>query len=335
MIAEDDLIARHFAPIAGPGGFGLKDDAAILTPPAGHDLVLTKDMLVAGVHFFADDPPASIARKALRVNLSDLAAKGAEPAGFLLGLGLPDGIDDAWLAAFAQGLGADAASHGIALLGGDTVRSPGVLTLSITAFGLAPTGAMVRRTSARPGLMLAVTGTIGDAALGLRLRLQPNADWARALDEAQRQHLLDRYLHPQPRTALATVIRAHAVAAMDVSDGLVGDTLKLARAAIAPGEPASPLIRLGRVPLSPAARQALDHDPSLIEAIATGGDDYEVLMAVAPERIDALAGDAAALGCAVSVVGELTPAKDKPAWLDANGAPRTFARLRFEHGAEG
>ncbi len=335
MIPEDDLIARFFAPLAGPGGFGLKDDAAILSPPPGHDLVLTKDMLVAGVHFFADDPPGSIARKALRVNLSDLAAKGAEPAGFLLGLGLPDSIDDSWLAAFAEGLDADAARHAIPLLGGDTVRSPEALTLSITAFGIAPTGRMVRRTSARPGLILAVTGTIGDAALGLRLRLAPDAPWAKALEPGQRGHLLDRYLHPQPRNALAVTIREHATAAMDVSDGLVGDALKLARAALAPGEPASPLIRLGDIPLSPAARAALGHDPSLIEAIATGGDDYEVLMAVEADRIDALRRDAQALGCQVTAVGELLAPDAAPLWLDMDRSARRFRRLRFEHGSEG
>jgi thiamine-monophosphate kinase len=333
MIPEDDLIARHFAPIAGPGAFGLKDDAAILSPPAGHDLVLTKDMLVAGVHFFADDPPASIARKALRVNLSDLAAKGAEPAGFLLGLGLTDAIDDGWLAAFAAGLADDARAYALPLLGGDTVRSPGAVTLSVTALGYAPSGRMVRRTAARPGLLLAVTGTIGDAALGLKIRLDPQTPWALSLDDAARGHLLERYLHPQPRNALAGVIRAHAVAAMDVSDGLAGDALKLARAAIEPGQPASPIMRLADIPLSPAARTALQADPGLIETIATGGDDYEVLMAVEPASLPALQRETAALGCPVSLIGELMEPDQPPRWIGSDGEPVRFGRLRFEHGA--
>src|SRR5258707_123517 len=131
-LSEDDIIATCFAPIAGPGGLRLLDDAALLTPPAGVDLVLTTDALIAGVHFFAEDPAEAIAAKALRVNLSDLAAKGADPAGFLLTLALPVDWQPDWLTAFAGGLGADANSYGCPLLGGDTVRTPGPLTLSIT-----------------------------------------------------------------------------------------------------------------------------------------------------------------------------------------------------------
>ena len=137
-LSEDDLIATLFAPIAGAGGLGLRDDAAVLAAPPGCDLVITKDMLVAGVHFFAGDPADAIARKALRVNLSDLAAKGAEPQGFLLGLGLPTDWTAEWLKRFAEGLGDDARNFGCPLLGGDTVKTPGPLTLSVTAFGQVP-----------------------------------------------------------------------------------------------------------------------------------------------------------------------------------------------------
>ena len=170
-MTEDDLIASYFAPIAGPGALGLQDDAACIAAPDGCDVVLTKDAVVAGVHFFADDPADSIARKALRVNVSDLAAKGADPLGFLLALALPAGLDSAWLGRFARGLGDDAAHYGIPLLGGDTVKTPGPLTISITALGSVPRGRMARRTGARAGDRIYVTGTIGDAALGLKLRL--------------------------------------------------------------------------------------------------------------------------------------------------------------------
>ena len=203
---EDDLIARYFAPLAGPAGLGLKDDAALLTPPPGRDLVLTTDALVAGVHFFADDPAGAIARKALRVNLSDLAAKGAAPLGFLLSLALPAGWTADWLEDFARGLGEDARAYDCPLLGGDTVKTPGPLTLSITALGSAPTGGMVARTGVRPGDRLYVSGTIGDAALGLRLRLGQGP----LLSEARRLHLLDRYLLPRPRLALAPAMRFRA-----------------------------------------------------------------------------------------------------------------------------
>ena len=185
MTSEDDLIARYFAPIAGPGGLRLRDDAALVEETPGREQVVTTDALVAGVHFFADDPPRSIARKALGVNLSDLAAKGATPQGFVLTLALPDGWTNDWLAEFASGLGAEATAYGCPLLGGDTVRTPGPLMLSVTALGTVPRGRMVRRTGARPGDRLFVTGSIGDAALGLRLRLDPSNQFG-GLDAAAR-----------------------------------------------------------------------------------------------------------------------------------------------------
>lgn len=330
MLSEDTLIARYLAPIAGDGALTLLDDAAVLSPPPGHDLVLTKDALVAGVHFFADDPPASIARKALRVNLSDLAAKGAVPAGFLLALALPKGVDEAWIAPFAAALGADARSYGCPLLGGDTVKASGGLTLSITALGYCPTGRMVQRTTGRAGHVLAVTGTIGDAALGLQLRLDPDADWVRKLPEVSRRFLADRYLHPQPRNALALAIRDHASAAMDISDGLLGDAVKLAASASSKGQTVAPRIALGDIPLSAAAREALALEPTLINTIATGGDDYEVLVAVEQDSLDALTSACAAAGGTLTAIGELAAGTD-PAFTARDGSPAQFDHLKFEH----
>lgn len=171
---EEALIARYFAPLSGPGAEGLRDDAASLTPTPGHDLVVTADAIVAGVHYFPDDPPGSIANKALGVNLSDLAAKGARPRGFLLTLALPDDWTEAWLAGFAEGLGAASHAHGCPLLGGDTVRSGGPALIGVTAFGEVPAGGILRRQAAQAGDRLCVSGTIGDAALGLALRLTPD-----------------------------------------------------------------------------------------------------------------------------------------------------------------
>src|SRR6201989_3042058 len=166
--AEDSLIARYFRPLAtDPGAFDLTDDAAILKP-SGDELVVTTDAIVEGVHFLPDDPPDTIARKALRVNLSDLAAKGAKAAGFVLTLALRK-ADDAWLAPFARGFGEDATQFGCPLLGGDTVSTPGPVMISITAFGRVPPGRMVRRSGAKAGDRVVVSGTIGDAALGLGL----------------------------------------------------------------------------------------------------------------------------------------------------------------------
>src|SRR6266446_2270714 len=222
--AEDSLIARYFKPIAtDPGAFGLTDDAAILKA-SGEDIVVTTDAIVEGVHFLADDPPDTVARKALRVNLSDLAAKGAAPAGFVLTLALR-AVDDAWLTSFARGLGEDAKHFDCALLGGDTVSTPGPLTISITAFGRVPEGKMVRRSGARPGDRVMVTGTIGDAAIGLAI-LKGGAAAALA-DAGAKAMLIGCYRVPQPRNALAKAVRDHAHAAIDVSDGLAGDLAKL------------------------------------------------------------------------------------------------------------
>ena len=205
---EDELIARYFGPIAGPGALDLQDDTALVAPPPGCELVLTADAVVAGVHFLPGDPPDSIGRKALGVNLSDLAAKGADPLGFLLTLALPADWTEAWLARFCAGLGGMAGELGCPLLGGDTVRTPGPLSISVTALGSVPAGAMVRRTNARPGQAICVTGTIGDAALGLALSRPEEPAWAGALSGAERDVLVDRYRNPRPRTLFARALRS-------------------------------------------------------------------------------------------------------------------------------
>ena len=324
--SEDALIARYFAPLAGPGGLGLADDAAVLTPARGEDIVLTKDALVAGVHFFADDPPGAVAQKALRVNLSDLAAKGALPLGFLLGLALPPDWTEDWLAAFAQGLGDDAARFACPLLGGDTVRTPGPLTLSVTALGSVPQGRMLRRETARPGDRLYVSGTIGDAALGLRLRLGKAADkgWVASLGEGERRHLVERYLLPQPRLALRDALRAHASAAMDISDGLVGDCRKLLGGVGA-------CVDLASLPLSPAARAAIALASDLFDTAVTGGDDYEILCAVPPARASAFEATAEGAGVTVTNIGDVTQAGAAALFLGLSGEARDFPSGSFSH----
>jgi thiamine-monophosphate kinase len=231
MSAEERLIARYFRPLAtAPGAFALGDDAATITPPPGCDLVVTTDGVIAGVHFFPDDPPDTIGRKVLRMNLSDLAAKGAKPLGFVLSVALPAAIDETWVGAFTKGLGEDAAHYNCPLFGGDTDRTPGPTSASITAFGAVPAGKMVRRSTAKAGEIVIVTGTIGDAALGVLLRRDKR--WAKSwrLTDAAIARLNERYLLPQPRNALADAVLHHASAAMDISDGLAGDLAKLCRA---------------------------------------------------------------------------------------------------------
>jgi len=324
--AEDQLIARYFHPLAThPGAFGLVDDAAALAPRQGAEVVLTVDAIVGGVHFFTDDPPGAIAQKALRVNLSDLAAKGATPAGFLLTLALPETIREPWLKAFARALGKDARDYACPLLGGDTVRTPGPVTISIAAFGTVPRGKMIRRSSARAGDRIVVTGTIGDAALGLALRQDADAAARWKLSARERSFLADRYLVPRPRNALAQALLKHASAAMDVSDGLAGDLGKLCAAS---GVGAK--VEVGRVPLSAAARKAIAADPALIETALTGGDDYEIVATVPARKLTALQAAAEAANVPSTEIGEVTRG-GAAQFLDASGKPLLFKRLSFSH----
>lgn len=324
--SEDEIIANLFAPLAGPAGLGFVDDAALLAVPPDHELVLTTDVLTSGVHFFADDPPEAIARKALRVNLSDLAAKAAEPIGFLLGLALPDDWTADWLAAFAQGLAEDAACFDCPLIGGDTVRSLGALSLSITALGTVPKGKMVPRPGVQDGDLLYVTGTIGDAALGLRLRRGADRALSEALSQPARDYLLMRYLLPLPRLGLRDALRGFAHAAMDISDGLAGDLAKMLALTQMTTEMA-----LADVPLSKAARQAVAQDPSLVEPILTGGDDYEILCAVAPAGQAAFEREAAAAGLAVTRIGTAKKGAEKPLFRDGEGRPLAFSAASYRH----
>jgi thiamine-monophosphate kinase len=324
---EDRLIARYFRPLAShPGALGLADDAAILVPPPGCDLVLKADAIIGGVHFFPDDPAEAVARKALRVNLSDLAAKGAKPAGFLLSLALPEGTSDAWLGDFAAGLRDDAERYACPLFGGDTDRSPGPLMVSIAAFGTVPHGEMVRRSGAKPGERVFVSGTIGDAALGLKLRREPALAARYRLEPHEREHLLARYLVPDPRLALAEAIRLDASAALDVSDGLVGDLAKLCAASGVSAE-----IEIEKVPLSDAAKRMIAADGTARELALTGGDDYEIACAIPAEKLDAFRAAARASGIAVTEIGRIVAGRPAPQFRDEHGRALEFARPSFSH----
>jgi thiamine-monophosphate kinase len=322
---EDSLIARYFKPLAtDPGAFNLVDDAAILQA-SGDDIVVTTDAIVEGVHFLSDDPPDSVARKALRVNLSDLAAKGATPAGFVLTLALR-AADDSWLTPFARGLGEDASHFGCPLLGGDTVSTPGPLMISITAFGRVPPGKMVHRSGAKPGDRIVVTGTIGDAALGLDMLRGGAATTALADDAAAKQMLVGRYRVPQPRTALARVVLEHASAAIDVSDGLAGDLAKLCAAS-----GVSAAVDAPSIPLSAAAAALLARGAVSIETIVSGGDDYEVLCAIPEGSFEAFAQAAHLAGVAVTSIGTVIAGTSAPKFLDVQGREIPLPRLSYSH----
>jgi thiamine-monophosphate kinase len=323
--AEDRLIARYFRPLAtAPGAFGLIDDAAALTPPAGCDLVLTTDGVIAGVHFFPDDPPDMVSRKVLRMNLSDLAAKGAKPLGFLLSVALPAGFGEAWLGAFAEGLAEDAARYGCPLYGGDTDHTPGPISASIFAFGAVPHGKMVHRSTARPGDCIVVTGTIGDATIGLQLRRDRTLVRRFSLSDVAAAELEGRYLLPQPRNALADAILQYASAAIDVSDGLAGDLDKLCRASSVAAD-----IDVARVPFSDAARVAIAAEPALRETALTGGDDYEIVLTVAPQKLAAFRTGAEAAGVAVAEIGRIQAGEGTRFLEDSKAL--SFTRVSYSH----
>ena len=279
--------------------------------------------MVAGVHFFADDPPAAIARKALRVNLSDLAAKGAEPIGFALNLALPDDWTADWLAAFAAGLGEDAATYRCPLIGGDTVRTPGPLTLAITAIGAVEPGRFAARGGVRPGDRLYVTGTIGDAALGLRLRLGQGP----TLADADRLQLLDRYLLPQPRLALAPAVARFASAGMDISDGFVGDLTKMLQGQRRDRDGRDDLGCRCRPP--PARRsapiRACFRSPPAAATITNSSSRRPLPR---PPAFEAAAAEA---GVAVTPIGEAVAGAAAPRFVDREGRTFKFARGSFSH----
>ena len=269
---EFDIIARYFAPLAtAPGAFGLKDDAAAISARPGFDLVVTTDQIAAGTDFFAGDPAGTVARKALRVNLSDLAAKGAKPEYYLLNLSLPRPAHEEWLADFSRGLLEEQRQFGISLLGGDTSATEGPLSISVTAMGFVPEGRMVTRGGAKVGDAVYVTGTIGDSGGGLALLKGEGKD----LSEAHRTYLLDRYRVPQPPVTFGNGLCDIAHAGVDVSDGLMAD---LGHLALASGVALA--VEGARVPLSPALK-ALWGDDTLVRAVAAG-DDYQTAFTARP-----------------------------------------------------
>jgi len=301
-------IGRYFRPLAGPGALDLADDAAVFAPPPGRELVVAADAMVEGVHFLPGTPPDLVARKLLRVNLSDLAAMGAAPFGYLLTVSVPRSAGEAWFERFSAGLAADQAEYGITLLGGDTTETPGPISLSLTIIGHVTPGQALRRSGARAGDELWVTGTIGDGLLGLEAARGKLPD----LDG----YLVGRYNLPSPRLGLP--LWGLATAAMDVSDGLVQDVGHVCRAS-----GVAAVIEARRVPLSAQARDA---GPAWQEAAITGGDDYELVLAVPAGRDAAMQ----ALGVSATRIGRFTTGEGVQV-VDANGASISLPRTGWSH----
>jgi thiamine-monophosphate kinase len=326
--SEFELIARYFAPLsrAFPGAYGLLDDAAVIGPAPGNELVAKTDVIVGGIDFPAGAPADLIARKALRVNLSDLAAKGAVPRAYMLDLLLPGTVEEGWIAAFARGLAHDQAEYGVHLIGGDTSSTSGPIVVAVSAIGEAPTGRIVRRGGARSGDTVYVTGTIGDAAFGLAVLRGALP----ALDAASAAFLVDRYRLPQPRVALGPRLIGVASASIDVSDGLVADLRHLCEVSRL-----SAVVEADAVPLSPAARAAIAGDPGRLAAALTGGDDYEILFAAPATAAAGIGALSRVCGAPITAIGRMAaaPQPDGPrvAVLDARGRPLEFTSEGWTH----
>ncbi len=326
---EFELIARHFAPLSAgfPGAFGLLDDAAVIRPSAGCELVVKTDAIVGGVHFFAHDPPGLVARKALRVNLSDLAAKGAVPRAYLLDLMLPPSTAESWVARFARGLAQDQAEFGVHLVGGDTDATPGPPSIAITAFGDVPLGRMLRRSGARSGDAVFVTGTLGDAALGLQALRRALT----GLSAEDRAFLVDRFRVPRPHVVLGPHLIGIATAAIDISDGLIADLVHLCEVS-----GVSARVDASRVPLSPAACAALARNDAHVRRVLTGGDDYEILFTAPINVRRAVAALARAVGVPITEIGRIraalpTGTAPNVVVVDAHGKHLIFDRQGWTH----
>ena len=310
---EFERIRRFFAPLAGPGGLGLLDDAAIVDCRAGRRFVFTADAVVAGVHYLPNDPPDLVARKLLRVNLSDLAAMGARPLHYLLTTALPSALGADWVGAFARGLAEDQRRFEIDLLGGDSVATSGPAVLSLTAIGDVAAGMEVRRSGARVGDFVWVSGTIGDAFLGLDVLRGAYPQ----LSPEHRAELTGRFHLPDPRVDLGRRLAGIAHAMIDISDGLLADLGHICETS-----GVAAIVELAALPLSPAARVIVDREPGVRTALAAGGDDYELLFTASAGSTKAIDDLSSALGLPITRIGEIEPG-DRVRLVDAQG--RTIA----------
>ena len=320
-LGEFGRIRRFFAPLAGPGGLGLRDDAALIDCAPGHRLVVTVDAMVEGVHYLPGDPPDLVARKLLRVNLSDLAAMAARPLHYLLTTALPSGFADDWVARFAQGLDEDQRRFGVDLLGGDSVATKGPATLSLTAIGEVAAGKEIRRSGARPGDRVWVSGTIGDAFLGLRVLRGAYPE----LGQGERAALAARFQLPESRVMLGPRLAGIAHAMLDVSDGLLADLGHICEASGAGAE-----VVLPALPLSIPAQHLTAADPGLTVRLATAGDDYELLFTAPPAASEAIARLSAELGLPITEIGRIEHG-ERVRLIDAAGNEVPIETAGYRH----
>ncbi|MBV8936961.1 MAG: thiamine-phosphate kinase [Alphaproteobacteria bacterium] len=320
-VGEFERIRRFFAPLAGPGGLGLTDDAALVDCAPGHRLVVTADAIVAGVHYLPEDPPDLVARKLLRVNLSDLAAMGARPLHYALTTALPPELGPDWLARFANGLAEDQRRYGIDLLGGDSVGTRGPAVLSLTAIGKVAEGREIRRCGAKPGDVVWVSGTIGDAFFGLAVLRGAYPDLA----AKDRDQLVRHFQLPDPRTELGPRLCGIASAMIDVSDGLLADLGHICETS-----KVSALVEMGRLPLSPSARSAIGSRLDILPQLAASGDDYELLFTAPVDATDAIIALSSAVDVPVTRIGSIYVGTGVRL-VDADGLPVPVKAMGYRH----
>lgn len=322
---EFDIINTYFAPLTSPEGLSLQDDAALLAPSERCEQVVTKDLLVAGTHFFPNDDPSKLAQKLWAVNCSDLAAMGAVPKSYFLGLALPKNTDEDWIKAFANGVKQALTLYGGALLGGDTTRhhdAKSPLVLSLTAIGEVPKGKALLRSGAKAGDELYVTGAIGDAYLGLQLLLG-KLD-ASLLTVKESDVLKKRYHLPSARISFGQALQDIASACADISDGLVADAEHIALASDVGVD-----IQCEDIPLSPAAKKLCDQHVATIEQLITAGDDYELLVTVPPEKRQALHALSKQLNLPTTLIGKIT--KGQGVKVFQAGQPVLLQQTGYRH----
>jgi thiamine-monophosphate kinase len=320
-IDEFERIRRFFAPLAAPGGLGLLDDAALVDCRAGRQLVITADAIVEGLHYLPDDPPDTVARKLLRVNLSDLAAMGARPLHYLLTTALPATHSADWVAAFARGLDEDQQRFKVSLLGGDSVASPGSAAFSLTAIGEVCSGMEVRRSGAVAGDQIWVSGTIGDACLGLDVLRGAHSHLA----AEHRTAVASRCRLPEPRVERGPRLVGLAHAMIDISDGLLADLGHICETSHVAAR-----IELEALPLSAAARAIVDRQPDLRALLAVGGDDYELLFTAAPSASKAIGQLSAELPLPITLLGVIEPGEGVRL-LDAGGRVIPVTEPGYRH----
>ena len=322
-VDEFGLISKYFEPLtnAHVGALELRDDAALVKHKLGCEIVITCDALVCGVHFRHEDKAEDIAARALRVNLSDLAAMGASPVSYLLSLALPADLTETWLEGFVGQLARDQETYGVNLIGGDTVVTPGPLTLTITALGQISEGQALTRAGAKMGDKIFVSGSIGDAGLGLRvLRGELSA-----LTEAQGTELTACFLRPRPRIELGEALVGTAHSATDVSDGLVADVGHLCALAGVGAQ-----LSVSLIPLSQATRAALDVEPNLLPELLSSGDDYELVFTAPEGARDVLSRISSSVGVTITEIGSIV---ENPGVLvfDSDGSKIQFLKDGYQH----